>query len=302
MLWELWSTKGIDLPLVWLYFGVFWVFVFGAIIGSFLNACIHRIPNEISLWKRSRSFCPQCEHALAWFDNIPLLSYIARRGRCGYCKVPIPVRYPLVEIVTATGFALIFVFTQGYNNLPVGITVAYMFFFSLLVGMVWIDLLQTIIPDELTTIGMILAPIFSYTVPTLHSPLQSFAELSAPMASACTSIIGIIVGYLTVWFVGQIGTLAFRKEAMGGGDMTMMGVVGGFLGPYGALLTFFLSPLPGLFVGIYQKVRYGDSHIPFGPYLGMSAVLVMFYYPAFLAWFYGNLGIEYIGKWRMLFW
>jgi leader peptidase (prepilin peptidase) / N-methyltransferase len=271
-------------------------FLIGTVVGSFLNVCIYRIPWQKSvIWPGSR--CPRCLAAIAGFDNIPIVSWIALRGECRRCGLPISVRYPLVEAFTGLlflGAYLVDVIAAprgAWGQIPTaGLAAAayHSLFLALLVAAALIDYDLMIIPDGITVLGMVsgigLAAIYPLVRP---APAASSTHLAAFL----TGGLGLVVGGAFTFAIRQVFTFVFRREAMGEGDVTLMGMIGAYLGWQAAILTFFLAAFLGLGHALWKLVRYlrkwlagaqlssSDREIPLGPYLSMAAALLFFSWP-----------------------
>ncbi|MBI3097785.1 MAG: prepilin peptidase [Planctomycetes bacterium] len=276
--------------------------LFGFVFGSFGNVCIYRLPRRCLSIVRPRSRCPGCGREIAWFDNVPVLSYLALGGRCRGCAAPISLRYPLVESACAllfaiTAFSLVradFGITDLIARGPV-LAVYLLIAWVLLVASV-IDLDFRIIPDELTKPGMWLGPFISALFPALHSgdlPLWPAAipglrALSAPWAihvqGFAAGLTGLAVGAGLVYGVGVVGKVIFRKEAMGFGDVKYMGMLGALLGWKLILVVFFLGCLYGSVVGIGIFLITKSHYLAFGPYLSLGALTVIWLREALLPW------------------
>ncbi|MEK6727678.1 MAG: prepilin peptidase [Candidatus Omnitrophota bacterium] len=251
-------------------------FIFGSIVGSFLNVCIHRMPqNQSVVWPRSH--CPNCKKRIPGYDNVPFLSFIALRGRCRYCREKISLRYPFVELITALAFALFF----GQYALSYDFFV-YTLFACLLIIATFIDIKQRIIPDEISIGGAILGFIFSAIRGLNLNPL------SFNFKPVFNSFLGIIVGGGIIWITGALFDLVYFKllkrppiqgetESMGGGDIKLLAMIGAFLGWRGALLTFFIAPFFGLIIGVINLLVKKDHTIPYGPFLALAALLSIFW-------------------------
>jgi len=240
------------------------LFVLGSAIGSFLNVCIWRMPKEESVVK-PRSYCPKCKKGIYWYDNIPLFSYIALRGKCRFCKGGISFRYFLVELLTASlfiGFFLGFGLTAkffAYTALGCGLIVA-----------TFVDFKHQIIPDEISLGGLAVGLILSFILPQLH-------ETASRMQALLFSSIGALAGGLSIYAIGLLGKMVFRKEAMGGGDVKLMAMIGAFIGWKLVLLVFFVAPFFGAIVGIILKIKNKVELIPYGPYLSLATVICIFW-------------------------
>jgi leader peptidase (prepilin peptidase)/N-methyltransferase len=286
-------------------------FALGAAIGSFLNVVIYRLPlrdEGLSLTEPRYSRCPNCGASIRWHDNIPLLSYFALGARCRACKAPISIRYFCVELLTAVVFAALAVHHLVPHTTiggaapanPPGASLALFgvhgVLLAALIAVTFIDIDFEIIPDRIDIPGIILAPLISFLVPALHSgadfeairglsgllgfDLPQGLGLASPRVQALVaSVLGIAVGAGVIWIVGVLGELAFRKEAMGFGDVKLLGMVGGYVGFTGALLTLLVASLTGAIVGIVIKLATGERYIPFGPFLSIGAALILVFRP-----------------------
>jgi leader peptidase (prepilin peptidase)/N-methyltransferase len=242
--------------------------VLGLALGSFLNVLALRLPaGESVVTPGSR--CPRCKTPLRWYHNVPLASWVALRGRCATCKEPISWQYPAVEALTAV--------IWGATAWALGATPAALHavvFLTLLVAIAVADLRFYIIPDELSLGGAVLGLALAFLpgAPTIVEAL-----------------VGALVGGGVLWVVAIVGTWAFRKEAMGGGDIKMLAMIGAFLGWKGALLTIFLGALAGtvVFVPLAWKT---DRLVPFGVFLAVGAALALTLGDDLLAWYLGMFG------------
>jgi len=238
--------------------------IFGLILGSFLNVCIYRIPKRESIIKPS-SYCPECKAPILWYDNIPVISYILLKGKCRSCKKTISPRYIIVEILTAALLVLNFIaFGLGF------IFIIYSTLFCGLIIATFVDFKYQIIPDEITYSWMVLGLIFSLLRPSLHRQFAWHLGL-------LDSVLGLVIGGASIYLIGVVGKLIFKKEAMGGGDVKLMAAIGAFLGWKYALLVFFVAPFFGSVVGIIMKFKYKIDIIPYGPYLSLAAIVAVFF-------------------------
>ncbi len=238
------------------------VFVVGAIVGSFLNVCIHRLPRRESII-RPPSHCPNCKKPIPWRDNIPLLSFILLGGRCRFCRDRIAWRYFIVELLTAGAFLALYMF--------LGLSVKFFFsllFLSLLIVATFVDFEHEEIPDEVSVGGLILALVLSAVFPT-------FMGAASPGAGLARSVFGAIAGGVSIYLVGALGKIAFRRDAMGEGDVKLMAMIGAFLGARLVMLSFFIAPLFGSIFGIALKIKTGKDTMPYGPFLSLSAVIAL---------------------------
>ena len=248
---------------------IFFSILFGLLVGSFLNVCIHRMPQNQSIIF-PRSYCPHCKHTIPWHDNIPVLSYIMLGGKCRFCKSMISPRYMAVEVLTGSVFALL-IGTLGFSI----ITVIYIILACGMIVSTFIDLKYQIIPDEITYGGMVLGLVLSFAFPQLHGTGSHFKGL-------LFSVIGLLAGGAMIYAIGVIGKMIFKKDAMGGGDVKFLAMAGAFLGWEKAVLIFFLAPFFGSVLGLYVKFRYKEEVIPYGPFLSLAALMVMVWGDAIL--------------------
>ncbi len=238
-------------------------FLFGSCIGSFLNVCIYRLPREQSVvYPPSR--CPQCESLIAWYDNLPVLSWLMLGARCRECKKAIPWRYPLVEAGTALAFAA--VFSHFGLNL---IGWIYAMFVAALIASSIIDLDFQIIPDEISLGGLVVGLILSFLVPALHGT-------ASPWVSLGRALVGMLVGGGVLYGTGILGDILFRKESMGGGDIKLLAMAGTILGWKLVLFTFFIAPMLALIPGLVVLLVKRSHVIPYGPFLSLGLVLALF--------------------------
>lgn len=243
------------------------VFVVGAVFGSFLNMCIHRLPRSLSI-VRPGSFCPHCRHKLAWFDNIPLVSYLVLRGHCRYCRNLILPRYFIVELLTSSLFLVLY--------LRFDISASFYIFSLLMLALIlasFIDWEHYLIPDLVVYPGIILGLIFNFAFPELAFSNDSLYALKE-------SFFGALVGGGLLYLTALAGEVVMKKEAMGGGDVKLLAMIGAFLGWRPVLLTIFFGSIIGSVVSlalIGLKIKKRTDYIPFGPYLSLGAVISLFY-------------------------
>ena len=244
------------------------VFIFGAIVGSFLNVCIHRLPAEESLvWPPSH--CPSCKTPIHFYDNIPLVSYFFLLGRCRSCKVKISPRYFMVELITAVmAVALLYVFGLGF---------AFFFSFLLMAALVviaFIDLDARIVPDIISLPGIVLGLIFALVNAWI------VLEPSAVIPSPISSFLGIILGGGLLLGVAWGYQLLSGVEGMGGGDVKLLAMIGAFLGWPSVPVTLFFASLGGSVVGLLLMLTkgVGGKHaLPFAPFLCLGAIFHLFF-------------------------
>jgi leader peptidase (prepilin peptidase) / N-methyltransferase len=237
--------------------------LFGLMIGSFLNVCIVRLPNEESL-VRPRSKCPKCGAPVAWYDNVPILSWLILLGKCRHCKAPISVQYPLVE--AAVGLLWVASF-QYYGLTAAAFTGAT--FGTILLGIAITDAKHYLIPDEFTWGGLAIGLLLS---------------LQRGIPGLLDGVVGAAVGFLLLYGVAWAGEKAFGQEAMGGGDIKMMAMVGAFVGWKGVLLTVFGGAVLGTLV--FVPLSFGRKRlVPFGVFLALAAGVVFVVGDAIARWY-----------------
>ena len=229
--------------------------IFGGLIGSFLNVCISRLPEEESIVFPG-SHCPHCEKPIRFYDNIPLISFLVLKGKCRDCKAPISIQYPLVEGITALGSFLLF--------LRFGPSIAYLVyfaFFSALIVITVIDLYHQIIPDVISLPGI---------------GVGLLASLVLPGTTFWNSLVGALLGGGSLFIVATVYQWLFKREGMGGGDVKLLAMIGAFLGWKAVILTILLSSFIGSVAGILLILVKGKDFkyaIPFGPFLAAGAVI-----------------------------
>jgi len=240
------------------------LFVLGTIAGSFMNVCIYRLPRKESV-VRPPSHCPSCGKGIAWFDNIPVFSFLILKGKCRACKEKISPRYLFVEILSGVVCVLLFL---RFNLAPEFFIFWYLL--SALTVISFVDFQIQEIPDEITLSGIILGLLAA----ALYPPLMGKVKI---LPSVLVSFLGVIAGGGSIYVLGFLGEFIFKKEAMGGGDVKLMAMIGAFLGWKLALFTFFLAPFFGSIAGIALKIKEGREVIPYGPYLSLAAVVAIFF-------------------------
>lgn len=235
-------------------------FVFGAVIGSFLNVVILRLPNDNSSIAYPASHCPQCSTSLRWFDNIPLVSYALLAGRCRYCAASISLQYPVVELLMALLSVTVYV-QFGLTFTAAG----YLLFCAALLVIIWIDIHHQIIPDTISLPGVVLGFCFSFI-----TPLLTWQD----------SLIGLVAGGGSLYLIALFYLLVRKQDGMGGGDIKLLAMIGAFLGWQSLLFVVFFSSFSGAIVGIASIIRQGSgtaTRIPFGPFLSMAALVFLFF-------------------------
>jgi leader peptidase (prepilin peptidase) / N-methyltransferase len=297
------------------------IFVLGLAFGSFLNVCIYRLPRGLST-VTPRSACPHCKQLIAFYDNMPVISWLILRGRCRHCKAPISPRYLLIELLTGA----LFVGCYWYFGLALS-TLKYCAFGFLILGLIFTDAETKLLPDKLTLTGLALGIIFSLIVP-LNDLVSQFlpgvfnlpfsGDISARIFSILDSLVGAAVGASFIYGAGAIYLRWRGTEGMGFGDVKLMAMIGAFLGVKLTVFTIFTASLAGSIVGVmtvlvvwlkrthrfskklataaaararaWQSAQlvYRGYQMPFGVFLGSMALFALFFGDRFLRW-YGRL-------------
>lgn len=278
------------------YFGnfAFFSFAMGACIASFLNVCIWRLPRGESVVSPP-SHCPNCNARIRWYQNIPILSWCCLRGRCANCHKPISIRYTVVELLGAALFLLAYLQwgmpfflglepALGLQKLTClwSVSVFWLVFTGLILGS-FIDLAHFYLPDRVTIGGMILGVPLSYLVPELQGE-------TARLPALCWSLGGLAFGFVFLWLIGFVFSKIVKKEALGFGDVKLIGAVGAFFGPWAVLFTIIVSSFVGAVVGMALILRGkaklgGFTAVPYGPFLALGVVAWMFWGPRILDWY-----------------
>jgi leader peptidase (prepilin peptidase)/N-methyltransferase len=265
-------SPGVDVAL----FGVL-----GLLVGSFLNVVIHRLPKMMEReWEancaemagkelpesapfnlsRPRSRCPKCQHQIRWYENIPVLSYLALRGRCSHCKTPISPRYPAIELVTG----LVFVALAQMHGLSLA-GLVWAALACLLIAQFWIDFDTQLLPDDL-----------NYLILWLGLIASAMAWTTVPLAS---SVWGAVFGYLSLWSVYQLHYRLTGKQGMGHGDFKLLAGLGAWFGAEYLIALILLSSVVGSLLGggmlLIGRIANRDIPIPFGPYLAGAGMVAM---------------------------
>ncbi|MDP8235618.1 MAG: A24 family peptidase [Candidatus Erginobacter occultus] len=256
-------------------------FLFGLSVGSFANVIVYRLPEGKSI-VLPRSYCPDCRTPIAARDNIPLLGFLLLKGKCRYCRAAISPRYPLVELLMGLVFVAVYLLLSARGERLILFPFYWFFCFSLVV-LSLIDFRHYILPDVLTYpllgAGFLLA--------VLYPGRLGSGEIGPELLR---SLIGAVVGGGSLWMIGLLGKAAFRKEAMGLGDVKLMAAVGAWQGWGMALFAVFLGALAAALVGIslilLKKARWG-ARLPFGPYLALGSLLTLFFGSPLIAWYLG---------------
>ena len=240
----------------------FLIFFLGAFLGSFANVCIYRLPKNKQIVS-GRSFCPKCKKKINWYDNLPIISFLFLSGKCRKCKKVIPLRYLIVELITGISFLLIYL---NFENLY---TITFLSILSLiLIVIFFIDLENFIIPDSLNFIIMGLALLKNF-LPNFDTSL--IHEINQ-------SIIGGMVGYLSIWLIIYLYKTFKKIDGMGFGDAKLMAGIGLLFGWQSIPFVLFVSSILGLiFVvpSLIKKQKTMRTEIPFGPFI-IAACLIYF--------------------------
>jgi leader peptidase (prepilin peptidase)/N-methyltransferase len=240
--------------------------IFGAAVGSFLNVVILRLPQEDGSIVFPASHCPVCKAPLTWMENIPLVSYLFLRGRCGHCHAPISFQYPLVEAITAVLTAAL-VYRFGLTVTAAG----YFLFATSLIVVIWIDIHHQIIPDSISLPGIGIGFAFAC--------INSFIS-SDPFVTWKDSLIGLLAGGVILYAVAVLYLLLRKQEGMGGGDIKLLAMIGAFLGWQSLPFVLLMSSITGSCIGLLVlaiKKKGADARIPFGPFLACSALTYLFF-------------------------
>ena len=264
----------------------------GAVIGSFLNVVIHRIPREQSIVFPA-STCPKCHVAIKFYDNVPVVSYLLLRGRCRACGTRISPRYPAVEALTAILFAAV----TWHDGLSFALGFDLAFAASML-ALIFIDAEHMILPNAITYPGVVFALITRLAVPYLAGPahfddlpqlMTTFPELPVWLVSLIGAVIGALAGGGSLWLMGFMWEKLRGVEAMGFGDVKMMLMVGAFLGWRLTILTILLGALSGSIAGIVVMYRRGGRDLqmmlPFGIFLGIGSIVSLLLGSRIIIWY-----------------
>ncbi len=261
-------------------------FFFGAAFGSFGNVLIYRLPEGKSI-AFPASHCPKCKTPLKWYHNIPILSWIFLGGKCAFCKKPISRRYPIIELVNAVSWALLFLYFGMSIDFFIGI---FLFWALLIVFMV--DLDHQIIPDSMNILILVLG---------LGTAWFRWDGAMGLLRSG----LGIAFGFLSFLIVGFLGKKIFKKDALGGGDVKLLGALGSIIGISGIIETIFMSAFLGVLIGgglmLFKVVDPEERVVPYGPFIAIAAFNA-FLFDNFLFRVYidymqlGQSGIEFIDK------
>jgi leader peptidase (prepilin peptidase) / N-methyltransferase len=293
--------------------------VMGLALGSFLNVCIYRLPRGMSVLNPRWSACPNCKQPIAFYDNVPVLSWLLLRGRCRKCKAPISPRYLLIEVLTAALFLAC--------SWRFGMTLATLKYWTLaflLLGLIFTDAETKLLPDKMTLTGLGLGIVFSLFVPVndlaaqfLPVSLPVSADVSSRLLSLGDSLLGAAVGASFIYGAGAIYLRARGIEGMGFGDVKLMAMIGSFLGVKLTVFTIFAASIAGSIFGVSTilmvwikrtrrfverrhltlhdarrrawhsaQTMYRHYEMPFGVFLGSMAMLAFFFGKQFLDWYW----------------
>jgi len=289
------------------------LFVVGTVVGSFLNVCIYRIPWEKSvIWPGSH--CPNCLAEIEARDNVPIVGWALLRGGCRSCGSPISARYPLVELLVGLLFLAVYlvdaVLPPEYvrDDQALFVKVLYhVLLVSFLVVVTFIDADLTIVPPSVTNLGIAAGLILGAAFPAVR-PVPSTATTA--LGGLWVGLQGLLVGGALIAAVRVVGGFVFRREAMGGGDIHILAMIGAFLGWQAAILAFFLAPFFGFVPAISKLVAYldkrlrgrkyspSDRELPFGPFLSLAAVTLLLSWP----WSWPGFAKYYFDTFYVLFW
>ena len=276
-------------------------FAFGAVIASFLNVCIWRIPRGESVVSPP-SHCPKCGKRIRWWQNIPIISWLALRGRCAGCGERISARYIAIE--TLGGVLFLAAFVQAawpwflgewppFAMTPISLAqlpIWFLAYAGLILG-AFVDLDHYWIPDRVTIGGMVLGvPLNLIAAWTMRTPLHNMKFVAVWYAA------GLVLGFGGLWLLGFVFSKIFKKEAMGFGDVKLLGAVGAFFGPVAVVFTLVAAAIAGSVAGIAMiaagRTKMGNfTPIPFGPFLALGAAVWMLWGEVFVAWYMMNLAM-----------
>ena len=247
----------------------------GLLIGSFLNVCVYRLPRDLSVVTPARSYCPLCQKTIAWYDNVPVLSYLLLGAKCRHCRERIPLRYLVVELATGIAFAACAVVLG-----PTLLALKFALYSAILIALTASDFEERILPDEFTLGGTLLGlalALFVHLKPYSISILLPYS-LNPRWPSLAESAFGAAVGSGSIWLVGFLYEKIRHREGLGLGDVKMIAMIGAFMGLPVALLTLIVASFFGSIGGlVYIRITKQEAatyELPFGTFLGLSALVV----------------------------
>ncbi len=246
---------------------------FGLVIGSFLNVCIFRLPRDLSV-VAPRSFCLECEKTIAWYDLIPVLSFLLLRAKCRYCGAKISWRYPIVELLTGALFA--------YCGWRYGLTpecAKFCIFGAMLIALTFTDFEERILPDEFTLGGIAVGLIFSWFVILPQGLVSLFhSGQNSPLISLYESLLAAIAPTVCIFTLGFLYQKIRKKEGLGLGDVKMVAMIGSFLGLIPGIMALMIGSVLGSVLGmtflLLSKKDMNTYELPFGSFLGVGALAV----------------------------
>lgn len=248
--------------------------IFGLMVGSFLNVCVFRLPRERSVVV-PRSFCPKCRTPIKWYDNIPLFSYIILLGRCRSCRRRIPIRYPVVEIISAGFSCYVFYHFRAWTPY----IIYYLLLISPLIVITFIDIEHRIIPDIITIPGIVVGAASRFIL--MHGKWTFVGS---------DILAGILIGGGALALIALVYERIKRHEGLGGGDIKLAAMLGAFFGWKGAIFILFISSVIGSLAGVvFLTILKKDFKyaLPYGPFLAAGAVIYLFWGDAILSWYLG---------------
>ena len=272
----------------------FFSFWLGACIASFLNVVIWRVPRGESIVSPP-SHCPKCNSLIKWYHNLPIVAWLALRGKCANCKAPISPRYIIIETIGGILFLAVYIemlgeFVVSGGDVPpfavVGMVVMWIWTSLMIVGSM-IDFDHKLLPDFVTVGGMILGVVWNGVDSALFGSWLFILD----------SVAGLVIGFGLMWLIRFIGGKVFKREAMGMGDVFLMGAVGALFGPVAVLFTLILSSVFGSVIGMsliaLSKTKFRRFiEIPYGPYICMGCLVWMFWGPEIINWYLNLLGVR----------
>ncbi len=240
------------------------LFLAGLVIGSFLNVCIHRLPRAESI-VRPGSHCPKCNKPVAWFDNIPIVSFFILKGQCRHCLGRISFRYPAVELLSGLIWFASWKVSGGSPFFLISVI-----FLSILLVVTVTDFETGLIPDAVSFLGAAVGLLGSFFYPELQKTTSGLIALEH-------SLMGLVIGGGLIYMIGLAGNWIFQRESMGGGDVKLLAMIGSFLGWEKVLLTFFTAPILALPFALYRRCIKKEEIVPYGPFLSLAAAIQFFY-------------------------